>query len=137
MDYKENILCYEDYCRLRESVEWLNFSKEQTEKSLNNSLYTVVAVKDNQTVGMGRLIGDGLYYVIVDVVVHPACQKMGIGSKIVDMMIEYVDRETPSGGRSSIQLLAEKGKEIFYEKRGFKILPHDFCGSGMRKVIRK
>ncbi|MBD5449660.1 MAG: GNAT family N-acetyltransferase [Lachnospiraceae bacterium] len=137
MDYKENILCYEDYCRLRESVEWLNFSKEQTEKSLNNSLYTVVAVKDNQTVGMGRLIGDGLYYVIVDVVVHPACQKMGIGSKIVDMMIEYVDRETPSGGRSSIQLLAEKGKETFYEKRGFKILPHDFCGSGMRKVIRK
>ena len=137
MDYKENILCYEDYCRLRESVEWLNFSKEQTEKSLNNSLYTVVAVKDNQTVGMGRLIGDGLYYVIVDVVVHPACQKMGIGSKIVDMMIKYVDRETPSGGRSSIQLLAEKGKETFYEKRGFKILPHDFCGSGMRKVIRK
>lgn len=137
MDYKENILCYEDYCRLRESVEWLNFSKEQTEKSLNNSLYTVVAVKDNQTVGMGRLIGDGMYYVIVDVVVHPACQKMGIGSKIVDMMIEYVDRETPSGGRSSIQLLAEKGKETFYEKRGFKILPHDFCGSGMRKVIRK
>ena len=137
MDYKENILCYEDYCRLRESVEWLNFSKEQTKKSLNNSLYTVVAVKDNQTVGMGRLIGDGLYYVIVDVVVHPACQKMGIGSKIVDMMIEYVDRETPSGGRSSIQLLAEKGKETFYEKRGFKILPHDFCGSGMRKVIRK
>ena len=99
MDYKENILCYEDYCRLRESVEWLNFSKEQTEKSLNNSLYTVVAVKDNQTVGMGRLIGDGLYYVIVDVVVHPACQKMGIGSKIVDMMIEYVDRETPSRKR--------------------------------------
>ena len=137
MDYKENILCYEDYCRLRESVEWLNFSKEQTEKSLNNSLYTVVAVKDNQTVGMGRLIGDGLYYVIVDVVVHPACQKMGIGSKIVDMMIEYVDRETPIGGRSSIQLLAEKGKETFYQKRGFKILPHDFCGSGMRKVIRK
>lgn len=137
MEYKENILCYEDYYRLRESVEWLNFSKEQTEKSLNNNLYTVVAVQDNQTVGMGRLIGDGLYYVIVDVVVQPAYQKMGIGSKIVDMMIEYVDRETPGGGRSSIQLLAEKGKETFYEKRGFKILPHDFCGSGMRKVIRK
>ena len=137
MDYKENILCYEDYCRLRESVEWLNFSQVQTEKSLNNSLYTVVAMKDNQAVGMGRLIGDGMYYIIVDVVVQPACQKLGIGSKIVDMIIEYVDRETPSGGRSSIQLIAEKGKESFYEKRGFKIIPHEFCGSGMRKVIRK
>ena len=137
MDYKENILCYEDYCRLRESVEWLNFSQVQTEKSLNNSLYTVVAMKDNQAVGMGRLIGDGMYYIIVDVVVQPACQKLGIGSKIVDMIIEYVDRETPGGGRSSIQLIAEKGKESFYEKRGFKIIPHEFCGSGMRKVIRK
>lgn len=137
MDYKENILCYEDYCRLRESVEWLNFSKVQTEKSLNNSLYTVVAVKDNQAVGMGRLIGDGMYYIIVDVVVQPACQKMGIGSKIVDMIIEYVERETPGGGRSSIQLIAEKGKEAFYEKKGFKIIPHEFCGSGMQKVIRK
>ena len=137
MDYKENILCYEDYCRLRESVGWLNFSRVQTEKSLAHSLYTVVAVKDNQAVGMGRLIGDGMYYIIADVVVWPAYQKMGIGSKIVDMIIEYVDRETPVGGRSTIQLIAEKGKEIFYEKRGFKIIPHEFCGSGMRKVIRK
>ena len=137
MDYKENILCYEDYCRLRESVGWLNFSRVQAEKSLAHSLYTVVAVKDNQAVGMGRLIGDGMYYIIADVVVQPAYQKMGIGSKIVDMIIEYVDRETPAGGRSTIQLIAEKGKEIFYEKRGFKIIPHEFCGSGMRKVIRK
>ncbi len=42
MIYKENVLCYEDYCRLRESVDWFNFSKEQTKKSLKNSLYTVV-----------------------------------------------------------------------------------------------
>ncbi|MDE6220441.1 MAG: GNAT family N-acetyltransferase, partial [Lachnospiraceae bacterium] len=91
----------------------------------------------HQTVGMGRLIGDGLYYVIVDVVVHPAFQGMGIGGKIVDMMIAYVDRETPCEGRSSVQLIAEKGKETFYEKRGFKRIPHDFCGSGMRKVILK
>lgn len=137
MDYKENNLCYEDYYRLRESVEWLNFSKEQTEKSLNNSLYTVTAVEDNHTVGMGRLIGDGTYFLIVDVVVQPAYQKMGIGSKIVDMIIEYVDRQTPIGGRSSIQLISEKGKETFYEKRGFKQIPHEFCGSGMRKIIRK
>ena len=59
MEYKENMLCYEDYCELRESVGWLLFSKEQTQKALINSLYTVIAVKDNQTVGMGRLTGDG------------------------------------------------------------------------------
>ena len=137
MDYKENTLSYEDYCRIRQSVGWTNFSKTQTEKSLEKSLYTVVANSDGQAVGMGRLIGDGMYYMIVDIVVLPTYQKMGIGSTILNMIVDYVNRETPVGGRSSIQLIAEKGKEKFYEKRGFKVIPHEFCGSGMRKVIRK
>ena len=50
-----------------------------------------MAYKNHQAVGMGRLIGDGLYYVIVDVVVRPDCQQMGIGSKIFEMIVEYVD----------------------------------------------
>lgn len=137
MRYIENVLCYEDYSKLRESVGWMLFSKEQTQMALMNSLYTVIAVKDSQTVGMGRLTGDGMYYMIVDIVVQPNYQKQGIGTKIVNMIIEFVDKETPNGGRSSIQLIAEKGKETFYEKIGFKIIPHEFCGSGMRKVIRK
>jgi GNAT superfamily N-acetyltransferase len=137
MRYMENVLCYEDYSKLRESVGWMLFSKEQTQMALMNSLYTVIAVKDSQTVGMGRLTGDGMYYMIVDIVVQPNYQKQRIGTKIVNMIIEFVDKETPSGGRSSIQLIAEKGKETFYEKIGFKIIPHEFCGSGMRKVIRK
>ena len=137
MDYKENTLSYEDYCRIRQSVGWTNFSKTQTEKSLEKSLYTVVANSDGQAVGMGRLIGDGMYYMIVDIVVLPTYQKLGIGSTILNMIVDYVNRETPVGGRSSIQLIAEKGKEKFYEKRGFKVIPHEFCGSGMRKVIRK
>ncbi len=137
MEYKENALCYEDYCKLRESAGWPLFSKEQTQKALDSSLYTVIAVDADQTVGMGRLLGDGMYYVVVDIVVQPDYQKQGIGSQIVNSIIEYVDKRTPTGGRSSIQLIAEKGKEAFYEKLGFKIIPHKFCGSGMRKVIRK
>ncbi len=137
MEYKENALHYEDYCKLRESVEWLPYSKEQTQKALDNSLYTVIAVDENQTIGMGRLIGDGVCYMIADIVVHPNHQRQGVGNKIVNMIIEYVDKTTPIGGRSSIQLIAVKGKETFYEKMGFKIIPHEFCGSGMRKVIHK
>ena len=57
MEYQENVLCYEDYCRLRESVGWTNFSKEQTQAALSNSLYTVAVFENSQAVGMGRLIG--------------------------------------------------------------------------------
>ncbi len=111
----------------RKSVDWLLFSKEQTRKSLDNSLYAVTAVNENQTVGMGRLI--------VDIVVHPTYQKKGIGTNITNMLVEYVKNRIPIGGSSSIQLIVEKGKEEFYEKMGFKRIPHDYCGSGMRKVI--
>ena len=137
MEYKENDLRYEDYCSLRESVGWLNFSKVQTKKALAHSLYTVTAVENGDTVGMGRLVGDGLYFVVVDIVVRPAYQNCGIGCEILNKILEYVDKETPAGGRSSVQLIAVKGMETFYEKLGFKVVPHDFCGSGMRKIIQK
>ena len=137
MEYQENVLCYEDYCRLRESVGWTNFSKEQTQAALSNSLYTVAVFENSQAVGMGRLIGDGMYLVIADIVVNPVYQGKGIGSKIVSMLIEYTTKELPDGGRTSIQLISEKGKEPFYEKLGFKRTPNDFCGSGMKMVIRK
>lgn len=137
MEYQENVLCYEDYCRLRESVGWTNFSKEQTQAALSNSLYTVAVFENSQAVGMGRLIGDGMYLVIADIVVNPVYQGKGIGSKIVSMLKEYTTKELPDGGRTSIQLISEKGKEPFYEKLGFKRIPNDFCGSGMKMVIRK
>lgn len=137
MNYKENALCYDDYRRLRESVGWHNYARAQTENALSRSLYTVVVEDANQVVGMGRLIGDGLYYLIIDIVVQPDYQQKGIGSKMIDMLVNFVDKETPVGGRSSIQLIAVKGKEPFYEKKGFKIIPHEFCGPGMRKIICK
>ena len=137
MEYKENLLSYEDYRTLRESVGWHLFSKNQMQQALDNSLYTIVAVENNQSVGMGRLIGDGMYFLIVDVVVHPVLQKCGIGTNIMNMLLKYVEKKTPTGGRSSVQLVAEKGKEPFYEKLGFKTIPNEFCGSGMRKVIHE
>lgn len=137
MEYRINELSYEDYTALRSSVGWNNFASEQAVRSVQNSLHNITAAEDGETIAMGRLIGDGTYFLIVDVVVKPQYQGRGIGSKIIDMLLEYVDANTPVGGRSSVQLIAEKGKEGFYLKKGFKLIPHEFCGSGMRKIIRK
>ncbi len=137
MEYRENELSYKDYCALRKSVGWQLFSENQMQQVLDNSLYIVTAVENEQTVGMGRLIGDGMYFMIVDIVVKPTFQKCGISTNIVNMLLNCVEERTPAGGRSSVQLIAEKGKEPFYERLGFKLIPHDFCGAGMRKVVRK
>lgn len=136
MVYCENDLTYQEYVNLRSSVGWNNFAKEQISESIRNSLYIVTAVENDVPIAMGRLIGDGMYYLIVDMVVKPEFQNKGIGSKMMDMLLAYVEDRTPSGGRSSIQLIAEKEKENFYIKKGFKCIPHEFCGCGMRKIIR-
>lgn len=135
MVYIEGSIQYKNYVELRKSVGWLNFCEDQAIKALKNSQYDVVVFEDDYPIAMGRLVGDGLYYTIVDVIVRPEFQGKGIGSTVIKMILAYVDHVTPIGGRTSVQLIAEKGKEMFYEKIGFKKIPHEGCGSGMRKVI--
>ncbi len=137
MVYIENQLTYEEYIALRISVGWNVFDERQTRTCINGGLYSVVVRENEEAIAMGRLLGDGMYFLIVDVVVRPEYQHKGIGRHIVERLLEYVESNTPKGGRSSVQLIAAKGKEDFYTNMGFKVIPHEHCGSGMRKVIRK
>lgn len=137
MEFRENALDYETYVSLREAVKWNNLSEVQARKAMESTLYSLVVKDGTKPVGMARMVGDGIYITIVDVVVAPQYQGKGIGTAMMERLIEYVECTTPAGGRVSLQLISEKGKEEFYKKLGFKQLPHEFCGSGMRKVIHK
>lgn len=137
VSFSENDLKYEEYCALRESVGWDLFSEKQTKEALSRSLFTVTARLNGQPVGMVRVVGDGLYCSIVDVVVRPEFSHRGIGTELVRRVIERLEEELQTGGRTSIFLTAEKGKESFYENLGFKRIPHEYCGCGMRRVIRR
>ncbi len=54
-----------EYVSLRNEVGWWDVENESTEKVLNNSIYSVVAVEKEKVVGVGRIIGDGgLYFYI-------------------------------------------------------------------------
>ena len=137
MEFKENAITPEIYHELRSSVEWMNFNVEQTAQGLSRSLYSLVVFDEQKPVGMGRVVGDGIYNIICDVVVDPAYQGKGIGSQIMNRLLNYLKEQTPENGRTSIHLIAEKGKETFYEKFGFKLVPNESSGSGMRMIIRK
>lgn len=135
MESRDNSLTYEIYYNLREAVGWSNFSETQAREALKNSKYDVVFFNEEKAIGMGRVIGDGIYYIIVDVVVVPEFQGKGIGTKIINEIISYITENIPKDSRVSVQLISEKGKEPFYEKIGFKKIPNENCGSGMKKVI--
>ena len=139
MEYiiKENHLNYETYYTLRESVGWNNWSKEQAEKALENSYYSIVIFYNDNAIGMGRVVGDGIYFTIVDIVVRPEYQGRKIGTTIMNSILEYIEKNMCEGSRVSVQLLAEVGKEQFYIKQGFKLVPHEYCGPALRKIIYK
>jgi len=137
MDFKENALTAEVYRGLRASVGWVNLGEEQTERGLERSLFTLAVFDGEKAVGMGRIVGDGIYNVICDVVVAPDYQGRGVGTEIVQRLLGYLNGRTPEGGRASVQLIAETAKEPFYEKLGFEVLPSESSGSGMRLIIKK
>lgn len=136
--YKENCLEPEDYFELRRSVNWRVFGEQQTGRALDNSIYDIVAYEGIKPVGMGRLVGDGaLYYYIQDVIVRPDYQGRGIGTEIINRLTAFVDEATAQDERASIGLISEKDKEGFYKQFGFKTLPTNLCGAGMRKIVYK
>ena len=137
MEFRENAITVDIYRKLRESVGWTNFSVEQTERGLSRSLYSIAAFDAREPVGMGRIVGDGIYNVICDIVVSPDYQGKGLGTRIMDRLLDFLKEQTPENGRTSVQLIAEKGKESFYERFGFEAVPGASSGSGMRLIIRK
>ena len=77
--YSNNIPDVETYHDLRKSVDWAVFCREQSENALRNSCFCTVAKDGDETVAMGRVVGDGMYYTIVDVMVRPQYQGRKIG----------------------------------------------------------
>lgn len=85
-------------------------------KSFENS-YTVVFVFDNENlIGFGRAISDGVRQsAIYDVATLPEYQGKGIGGLIIETII----KNTPT---CNFILYASPGKEGFYESLGFRRL---------------
>lgn len=137
MKYEENTLKTEDIQKIRKAVHWSMFTEHQLQQALNMTVYSIVVKDDEDVIAMGRLIGDGIYYLICDVAVIPEYQKQGIGTKIIEKIIDYVQNHLQNNEYCSIQLIAAKGKESFYERLGFTKIPNDLSGHGMQMFPSK
>jgi len=122
-----------EYKQLRASVGWWETDEKATEVALNNSLFSVVAIENDNIVGLGRVVGDGgLYFYIQDLVVHPEFQKNGLGKRLMEELMSYLKANAKSG--AFVGLLAAKGLEKYYESFGFKVRNED--APGMYQVIK-
>ena len=135
---KYNELTAEQFIELWETVWGDGPSLEQTRLAMKHTIFRVSIWDGDCIVAMARMNGDmGLNYYIKDVVVRPEYQGRKIGTTIMNSILEYIEKNMCEGSRVSVQLLAEVGKEQFYIKQGFKLVPHEYCGPALRKIIYK
>lgn len=113
----EGVVSANDFVRLRQISGLSPRPLEGAIKALPRSLYGVQIKLAEQTVGMGRVVGDGaLNFEIVDIAVDPEHQGKGLGRLIMQHIMAYLDREAFEG--AYITLMADVPE--LYEKFGFK-----------------
>ena len=108
-----------EYFALFETTGWNQeyaLKAEELQRAIRDSWCLITAYDDGKLIGTGRVISDGaLHAFIVDVIIKPEYQKRGIGSLIMQRLLEQC-----RGARlRDVQLFCARGKASFYQRLGF------------------
>jgi len=115
----------EDVVKLYKAGGWW---KEEYDESgilplIKGSFAFAVAVnnKTNETIGMARVLSDGVSDAYIqDVVVLPEYRKQGVGKNLVLKLVDFCKKRKVFW----IGLISEPGQEDFYKKLGFNNMKH-------------
>lgn len=128
MNFIESSPSIEEYYPLYLSTGWdelLILNKSDIKEAIKQSFACVSAYHENELVGFGRVVSDGVIYAaIYDVIVHPGHMGKGIGTKIVKKLLD----KCVSHNIRSIHLFAAEGTEPFYSNLGFVRRPKNAPG---------
>ncbi|PIO98628.1 GNAT family N-acetyltransferase [Pleomorphomonas carboxyditropha] len=107
----------EDYCRLRRISGLTPHSETAAKVGLPNTVVGVVVRRGDHVVGMGRAVGDGLCYQIVDIAVDPDHQGKGLGKAIVFSLMRELRKLAPA--EAYVSLIADGDARHLYAQYGF------------------
>lgn len=131
-----NTMDVQDYLTIRAKVGWIALLEEQAKNALKHSICVMGAYEDDQLIGMGRIVGDGaVICYIQDLIVVPEYQSKGVGSMLLEHLVEYVKSIQEEDSQMMLCLMCAKGREEFYEKHGFIARPTDNLGPGMIQYL--
>jgi len=134
MEYKDKIPFKKEFYPLYVATDWnerLQLSPDELELAINNSFAVVSVYENNELIGFGRVVSDGVAYAtIYDVMVTPRWQNQGIGSSIIRILVNKCERHDIR----RIHLFAAKDAENLFKKLGFVARPSDSRGMVYEKV---
>ena len=129
---KENNKNVEEFNKLYNSVGWGAYSNEISTKALDNTFYSVSVYDDDKIIGYGRLIGDTICFIYIhDIMVAPEYQAKGIGTIIMNKLLEKIEEIKKENPSLRVYLGSSKNKESFYKKFGFIERNEADLGAGM------
>ena len=108
----------EDYCRLRRVAGLTPRSEKAAAAGLPNTVVAVLVRHDAEVVGMGRVMGDGLCYQVVDIAVEPAHQGRGVGKAIMSALMKELRQLAPA--EAYVSLIADGDAKHLYAQYGFE-----------------
>ncbi len=105
------------YCDLIEAVGWESRDRESMLQALGRSLAVIAVYEDSRLVGAARLVGDGIYnLVLYDMVVHPDFRRQGVGTALLNYCSRYAERL----GIPRLECICEAGNSPFYMSAEWK-----------------
>ena len=132
MKILENINNVQEFNELYDAVGWGAYDDEVSETALKNTMYSVSVYENDNIIGYGRLIGDGIVFLYIhDIMVKPEYQGKGIGKTIMNKLLDKVNELRKINPYLRTYLGASKGKEEFYKKCGFITREEANLGAGM------
>ncbi|UCF34574.1 MAG: GNAT family N-acetyltransferase [Phycisphaerales bacterium] len=118
----ERVPTADEYARMRAVVGWNEVDPQGIARGLHNALFSLCLLDDDDVIGCARIVGDdGLYFYIQDVIVLPEYQGQGLGRRLMDRVMAYIEQHAKPG--AFIGLMAAKDVAPFYHKYGFAERP--------------
>lgn len=108
-----------EFAALTAAVGFKPHPDEAIELGLSNSFCSVCALTNDGVVGFGRVVGDGaLHFYRTGLMVLPAYQRRGVGTRIVEALISRV-QQVPYAN-TLLEALPLPGLDAFYSRFGFR-----------------
>ncbi len=108
-----------DFISLRVKAGMAERSVEAVSRGLPNSLFAVHLRFGSQTVGMGRLVGDGGCVVqVADIAVLPEHQGKGLGKQIMSALMAHIEQTLSPD--CYVSLIADLPADRLYSQFGFE-----------------
>ena len=130
MVIKKEFPSNDEFNQLFSSVGWGTREDKKINQHRQSSCFAVCVYDNNEIIGMARIVGDGSYYTIYDVVVRGEYHGRGIGAMLMRELVNWY--KSIEDDDTYLYLGASYQKEKFYEKFGFVARPYGHIGAGMK-----